>query len=101
MDTFWIAGTLIAIMFFIIVEALAFRHPERINTLSRCIYDIGKNWPLSIFLMGMFCGGLAVHFFWHWCPPGSQSVGMLLPPKNQDSVCWTINTNPPSTYCKE
>jgi GcrA cell cycle regulator len=34
-------------------------------------------WPLSIFIMGTFAGGLAVHFFWHWCPAGSINTGML------------------------
>ena len=24
---------------------------------------------------GLFIGGLGVHFFWHWCPPGSISAG--------------------------
>jgi hypothetical protein len=68
MNTIWIIGTLAAITFFIVFEARAFRHPDRQNTLSRWIFQMGANWPLSIFLMGMFAGGLAVHFFWHWCP---------------------------------
>jgi hypothetical protein len=34
-------------------------------------------WPLSIWIMGVFCGALATHFFWHWCPAGSISTGML------------------------
>jgi hypothetical protein len=64
----WILGTVGAITFFAVFEWRAFAHPERQNTLSRWIYDMGRNWPLSIFLMGMFCGGLAVHLFWHWDP---------------------------------
>lgn len=64
----WVIGTALAIAFFAIFEARAFRHPDRQNTLSRAIYNIGAAWPLSIFIMGMFAGGLAVHFFWHWCP---------------------------------
>lgn len=79
MNAAWIIGILLAIMFFAIFEVRAFRHPERYNTLSRCVYDVGAKWPLSIFIMGMFCGGLAVHFFWHWCPPGSVSTGALRP----------------------
>jgi hypothetical protein len=75
MDTPWILGALGAIAFFAFFEARAFRHPERENTLSHCVYTIGSQWPLSIFIMGMFCGGLAVHFFWHWCPAGSISAG--------------------------
>lgn len=77
MNTAWIIGLLVAIVFFAVFEFMAFRHPERYNTLSRCIYTIGSEWPLSIFIMGMFCGGLAVHFFWHWCPEGALSVGWL------------------------
>jgi GcrA cell cycle regulator len=34
-------------------------------------------WPFSIWIMGAFCGALATHFFWHWCPAGSINVGML------------------------
>lgn len=68
MNTPWIIGVIVAIIFFGYFEARALRHPERQNTLSRTIYLLGSNWPLSIFIMGMFTGGLAVHFFWHWCP---------------------------------
>ncbi len=68
MDLPWIIGAFAAIAFFAYFEDRAFRHPERQNTLSRAIYNLGLRWPLSIFLMGMFAGGLAVHFFWHWCP---------------------------------
>lgn len=63
----WILGTLGAIAFFAYFEWRAFQHPERQNTLSRYIAMTGKNWPLSIFLMGMFAGILAAHFFWPWC----------------------------------
>jgi predicted outer membrane lipoprotein len=76
-NTPWIIGTLLAITFFVIFEALAFKHGSRTNSLSHAVYTVGAKWPLSIFLMGMFAGGLAVHFFWHWCPPGSISSGML------------------------
>lgn len=77
-DLPWIVGTLAAIIFFAVFESLAFKWPNRFNTLSHFIYTIGANWPVSIFIMGQFCGGLAVHFFWHWCPAGSVSTGMLL-----------------------
>ena len=62
----WILGTLGAIAFFAVFEALAFKHPERFNSLSRFIAGMGAKWPLSIFLMGLFCGILAAHFFWPW-----------------------------------
>jgi len=61
-DLSWILGALGAIAFFAIFEARGFRHPERQNTLSHAVYTIGSKWPLSIFIMGMFVGGLAVHF---------------------------------------
>jgi hypothetical protein len=77
LDLPWIVLTLLAIASFAFFEARALRHPDRQNTLSRTIYNLGSKWPLSIFLMGMFAGGLAVHFFWHFCPPGSISTGML------------------------
>lgn len=68
MDLPWIIGLFAVIAFFAFFEAYAFKHADRVNTLSRWIYDIGSTFPLSIWIMGMFCGGLAVHFFWHWCP---------------------------------
>ena len=74
----WWVGLIAAVVFFAAIEGLAFKYPQRQNTLSRTIYDIGSKWPLSIFIMGMFAGGLGVHFFWHWCPPGSVSTGWLL-----------------------
>lgn len=75
MNTPWIIGLLAAILFFAYFEAYAFKHPDRQNTLSRSIYNLGSTWPLSIWIMGMFCGALATHFFWHYCPPGSISGG--------------------------
>lgn len=75
MDTPWIIACLVAIAVFAVLEAYAFKHPDRENTLSHCIYTIGATWPLSIWIMGVFAGGLAVHFFWHWCPVGSISGG--------------------------
>lgn len=80
MNTPWIIGTLAAIIFFAIFEARAFKYPTSQNTLSMAIYTLGSKWPLSIFIMGMFCGGLAVHFFWHFCPAGSLSTGALTVP---------------------
>lgn len=67
-DLPWIVGLFAAIAFFAFFEWYAFRHPERVNTLSRAIFTLGSTFPLSIWFMGIFCGGLAVHFFWHWCP---------------------------------
>lgn len=74
----WLIGLFVAVLFFAVVEAYAFKHPERQNSLSRCVYDIGSKFPLAIWIMGVFAGVLASHFFWHWCPPGSVSTGWLL-----------------------
>jgi hypothetical protein len=74
-DLPWIIGLFAAIVFFAVFETYALRHPDRQNTLSMAIYTLGSKWPLSIFIMGMFCGALATHFFWHYCPPGSVSTG--------------------------
>jgi hypothetical protein len=83
----WIIGALAAILFFAYFESKALKNGARINTLSRAIYTLGVNWPLSIFLMGMFCGGLAVHFYWHFCPAGSVTEGLLeMSPKAQTEM---------------
>jgi hypothetical protein len=73
MDTVWIVGIVVAIIFFAFAETYAFKHPDRHNTLSRFIASAGAKWPLSIWIMGLFAGILAAHFFWPWCgnPLGS------------------------------
>ena len=72
----WLAGLIVAIVFFAVVEGYALKHPTRLNTLSHCIAYIGSYWPLSIWFCGIFAGGLAVHFFWHYCPSfGINYVG--------------------------
>jgi hypothetical protein len=38
------------------------------KTLSRQMTDWSQGWPLVPWLVGVVMGGLAVHFFWHWCP---------------------------------
>lgn len=64
----WLAGLVGSIVFFSFVEGLALRHPDRQWTLSATIAFIGAHFPLSIWICGAFAGGLAVHFFWHFCP---------------------------------
>ena len=44
-------------------------------TLSRYVWNVSTHWPLFIYLWGNLTGGLAVHFWWHWSPPGSLSEG--------------------------
>lgn len=68
---------------FAVFEALGIKHNDTKGyiTLSYFVYRVTQAWPPAIFLMGLaiglFWGGLAVHFFWHWCPPGSTSVGFF------------------------
>ncbi len=71
----WIIGILLAVAYFAYFEWRAFAYPEKQVTLSRFVWSIGRAWPLSIFLFGMLCGGLAVHFFWNWCPDIGVGAG--------------------------
>ena len=45
------------------------------TTLSRYTYELTKAWPPLIFILGTVSGGLCVHFWWHWSPPGSENGG--------------------------
>lgn len=56
------------IVIFAVFEAIALKHSEDGPTLSRFMWTIGQKWPLSLVLFGMTFGGLAVHFYWNWCP---------------------------------
>lgn len=73
MNTYWIVWLLVIVVSFVVIEAYAFRHPQRQNTLSRFIWGLGQKWPLTLVLFGALFGGLAVHLFWNWCP-------VLMPP---------------------
>lgn len=44
-------------------------------TFSYFMFIMGQHFPLWIFVWGMIVGGLAVHFLWHWIPPGSKPDG--------------------------
>ena len=62
-------------------HALRPNAPPNEISLSYFVYTVGSKFPLSILLggliIGCLTGALGVHFFWHWCPPGSVSSGML------------------------
>lgn len=64
----WIAWAIIMLISFAFIEAYAINHPSRQWTLSHSMAWLGEKWPLTIFFFGLFTGGLAVHFFWHFCP---------------------------------
>jgi len=57
---------LIAVAVLLGYEAFALATDRR--TLSRQMWIWTQAWPLMPFLWGLVTGGLAVHFFWHWCP---------------------------------
>ena len=38
------------------------------KTLSTWTSEIAFGWPLLPFIYGSLFSGLAVHFFWHFCP---------------------------------
>ena len=71
----WLIWLIAVGISFALLERYAFKHPDREWTLSRTIATIGAKWPLSIALFGMFFGGLLVHFFWYFCPPGITQGG--------------------------
>jgi len=60
----WIAGLLGAVAYFTYFETMVFIHPDQYDVLSHVVSTLGAKWPLPIFLMGFFAGGLSVHFFW-------------------------------------
>jgi hypothetical protein len=72
----WIVLLLIILVWFSIFEARAWNHLGERHTASRFIAQLGKSWPLSIWLWGLLMGGLAVHFFWPWCSnPLGNGIG--------------------------
>lgn len=73
MNIVWTAWLLAIIVSFAVFEGYALKKDR--TTLSRFTYNVAKAWPLLPFVLGLVAGGLAVHFFWHWCPPGSVSAG--------------------------
>jgi hypothetical protein len=72
MEWMWVLWLAALIISFALIERYAFRHPDRQYTLSRTVWGLGQRWPLSIFIFGAIVGGLAVHFFWNWCPAISE-----------------------------
>lgn len=68
--TLWLLGIAGS---FALLEAWAFH--KRRPTLSRFMAELGRKWPPILVVFGMLFGGLAVHFFWHWCPTGLSAQG--------------------------
>lgn len=62
----WTAFIGLIIVGFIVVESWALATGG--TTLSRYTWELSKDWPLLPFVLGLICGGLGVHFWWHWDP---------------------------------
>lgn len=73
MNWVWSGWLLALIVSFAVFEGYALKNGR--TTLSRYTWNAFVAWPPLAAVFGMVFGGLAVHFFWHWCPPGSISAG--------------------------
>lgn len=72
----WSAWLLLIVLSFGVLEGIAlYQGEDDAITLSRWTWDLTLAWPLFPVLYGGIFLGLAVHFFWHWSPPGSSSHG--------------------------
>lgn len=66
MRVVWAVTLILIVVVLLGLEAFALLTGR--TTLSRFVWEISEAWPLFIFLAGFACGGLAVHFWWHWTP---------------------------------
>lgn len=73
MSLVWLSWLLAGLVSFAAFETYAIKTGK--PTLSLSTWNLFQAWPLIAVVFGMVFGGLAVHFFWHWCPPGSMSSG--------------------------
>jgi len=73
MGTVWALWLAAFVGAFAILEGYAIKSGRA--TLSLSTWRLFQKWPLIAVVFGMVFGGLAVHFFWHWCPAGSVSAG--------------------------
>ncbi len=62
----WLGWLLLALLAFGVLETWALRTGRL--TLSRVTWEASRAWPPLPFVIGLVAGGLAVHFWWHWCP---------------------------------
>jgi hypothetical protein len=69
----WTGWLLFVVASFGVIEGLAIHNHA--TTLSRFTWEVYEQWPLIAVVYGMIFGGLAVHFWWHWSPPGSENKG--------------------------
>lgn len=73
MPWFWTAWIIISLAVFCAGESYALAKGKM--TLSRYVWTISKIWPPLPFVLGLVCGGLAVHFWWPWCPELNLGYG--------------------------
>lgn len=66
MSWVWVAWLAAIGLSFAILEGYALKHNK--TTLSRFVWNTSKAWPPLPWVIGNVTGGLAVHFWWHWCP---------------------------------
>lgn len=59
----WYYYLAVAIVGFSILERYALKHPDRVNTLSITIRNLGQKWPLTIYVCGVFTGALSMHLW--------------------------------------
>jgi hypothetical protein len=72
MAAIWTAWFAVFVLAFAGLETWALKTGRK--TLSRCVWNLGQEFPLFWIVLGMVAGGLFVHFSWHWpaCPvPGA------------------------------
>lgn len=73
MRIIWTTWIICIILSFSYIEKYALNtHKE---TLSMYVWMLTQSWPPIEFILGIIIGGLAVHFWWHWMPPGAISQG--------------------------
>jgi hypothetical protein len=69
----WTAWLFALVVSFAVIEGCAIAFEG--TTLSRFVWELTLAWPLLPWIGGGLAWGLAVHFWWHWSPPGSSSEG--------------------------
>ena len=69
----WFGWLMLFVVSFAIIEGIAIARGK--TTLSRFTVVTTTAFPPLIFILGAIAGGLAVHFWWHWCPTGIPGQG--------------------------
>jgi hypothetical protein len=75
MTIYWTVFFILMVLGFAGGEAWAIWKGKQ--TLSRYVWDVSCDWPPLPWVVGVLTGAVATHFWWHWCPAGSISIGLL------------------------